>query len=151
MIIFLGWLGKISRDQEKGSLKMAKSGVVEDGDGDPVAAQVMELKRELERIVKAIVVDDFDDVNLEALDRAHRLLCALKDLRIKRSLSLKLHDSAVTVPEEFRCPLSKELMRDPVIVSTGQVCISPIMFFSFRFLCLLEFLVSFSMGLSFVC
>ncbi|KAL3531060.1 hypothetical protein ACH5RR_010382 [Cinchona calisaya] len=100
---------------------MAKSEVFEGGDGDPVAAKVMELKRELQRIVKAIMVaDDFDDVNLEALDKAHRLLCALKDLKIKRSLSsLKLHDS-VAVPDEFRCPLSKELMRDPVIVATGQ-------------------------------
>lgn len=25
------------------------------------------------------------------------------------------------VPEDFRCPISLELMRDPVIVSTGQV------------------------------
>ena len=28
----------------------------------------------------------------------------------------------VTIPEDFRCPISLELMRDPVIVSTGQVC-----------------------------
>ncbi|GJN22167.1 hypothetical protein PR202_gb09709 [Eleusine coracana subsp. coracana] len=27
---------------------------------------------------------------------------------------------AVTIPEDFRCPISLELMRDPVIVSTGQ-------------------------------
>lgn len=103
---------------------MAKSGVLEDGDGDPVAAaaKVVELKRELQRIVKAIVADEGDDVNLEALDRAHCLLCALKDLKIKkRSLSSKIHDSSsLTVPDEFRCPLSKELMRDPVIVATGQ-------------------------------
>lgn len=26
------------------------------------------------------------------------------------------------VPEEFRCPISLELMKDPVIISTGQVC-----------------------------
>jgi U-box domain len=29
---------------------------------------------------------------------------------------------AITIPEDFRCPISLELMRDPVIVSTGQVC-----------------------------
>ncbi|KAL6635075.1 hypothetical protein ACP70R_027746 [Stipagrostis hirtigluma subsp. patula] len=27
---------------------------------------------------------------------------------------------SVTIPEDFRCPISLELMRDPVIVSTGQ-------------------------------
>lgn len=97
---------------------MAKSEVAD----DPVAAKVMELKRELQRLVKAIAVDDCDDVNLEALDKAHRVLCALKDSKIKRSLSLKLHESPVTVPEEFRCALSRELMRDPVIIATGQVC-----------------------------
>jgi len=26
------------------------------------------------------------------------------------------------VPEEFRCPISLDLMKDPVIISTGQVC-----------------------------
>lgn len=108
----------------KGSLEglMAKTGTV-DGGGDPVAAKVVELKRELQRLVKAIAIDDCDDVNLESLDRAHQILSFLKEFKIKRSLSLKLHESVVAaVPEEFRCPLSKELMRDPVIVATGQVC-----------------------------
>lgn len=27
------------------------------------------------------------------------------------------------VPEDFRCPISLDLMKDPVIVSTGQVCV----------------------------
>jgi hypothetical protein len=27
-------------------------------------------------------------------------------------------------PEEFKCPLSKELMRDPVVLATGQVSVS---------------------------
>ncbi|KAI5679913.1 hypothetical protein M9H77_01140 [Catharanthus roseus] len=99
---------------------MAKTGTV-DGGGDPVAAKVVELKRELQRLVKAIAIDDCDDVNLESLDRAHQILSFLKEFKIKRSLSLKLHESVVAaVPEEFRCPLSKELMRDPVIVATGQ-------------------------------
>ena len=26
------------------------------------------------------------------------------------------------IPDEFRCPISLELMQDPVIVSSGQVC-----------------------------
>lgn len=31
------------------------------------------------------------------------------------------HRSPV-IPDDFRCPISLELMKDPVIVSTGQVC-----------------------------
>ncbi|KAJ4825369.1 U-box domain-containing protein 9 [Turnera subulata] len=39
----------------------------------------------------------------------------------KRSLSLKLREM-VSCQEEFKCPLSNELMRDPVVLATGQVC-----------------------------
>lgn len=42
----------------------------------------------------------------------------LDNLENKRSL-IK-HRSPV-IPDEFRCPISLELMKDPVIVSTGQV------------------------------
>ena len=33
----------------------------------------------------------------------------------------KSHQAPV-IPDDFRCPISLELMKDPVIVSTGQVC-----------------------------
>ncbi|CAI9776591.1 unnamed protein product [Fraxinus pennsylvanica] len=101
---------------------MAKSGVLE-GDPGPVA-KAMELKRELQKFVKVIVDDE--DVNLEAIDKAQQMLSALKELKMKKYLSLKLHNNSRrevvsgAVPEEFKCPLSKELMRDPVIVATGQ-------------------------------
>ena len=36
------------------------------------------------------------------------------------SEEVKKPDS-IAIPEDFRCPISLELMRDPVIVSTGQV------------------------------
>lgn len=29
----------------------------------------------------------------------------------------------VSIPDDFLCPISLEIMRDPVIVSTGQVCL----------------------------
>lgn len=31
-------------------------------------------------------------------------------------------EEELTIPEDFLCPISLELMRDPTIVSTGQVC-----------------------------
>lgn len=35
---------------------------------------------------------------------------------------VKLCSQSPVMPEEFRCPISLELMKDPVIISTGQVC-----------------------------
>ncbi|KAK4369230.1 hypothetical protein RND71_013022 [Anisodus tanguticus] len=91
---------------------MAKSGVVE-GDPPTVAtAKATELKRELQRLVKAILSED--DINVDAIDKTHQTLFALKDLKHNK------RSSSFNTPDEFRCPLSKELMRDPVIVATGQ-------------------------------
>ncbi|KAJ4829276.1 U-box domain-containing protein 9 [Turnera subulata] len=95
---------------------MAKTGVF---DSDPtVMAKATELKKELQRLVRTIVDDE--DYRTETLDQARETLCALKELKMKkRSLSLKLREM-VSCPEEFKCPLSKELMRDPVVLATGQ-------------------------------
>lgn len=104
---------------------MAKSGAVE-GD-QTTAAKTTELKRELRKLVKSIADDDSDDdddVNLDALDRAQRTLRALRELKLKRSGGLKAcgggDAAAGAVPEEFKCRLSMELMRDPVIIASGQ-------------------------------
>lgn len=34
------------------------------------------------------------------------------------------NNKSLVIPDDFRCPISLELMKDPVIVSTGQVCTS---------------------------
>ncbi|PSR94959.1 U-box domain-containing protein [Actinidia chinensis var. chinensis] len=93
---------------------MAKTGVFE---GD--AAKATELKKELQRLVRAIVEDEDCDFSVEAVDRATQTLFALKELKKKRPVSLKLTESS-SCPEEFRCPISNVLMKDPVIVATGQ-------------------------------
>ncbi|KAF3625394.1 U-box domain-containing protein 9 [Capsicum annuum] len=93
---------------------MAKNGVVE---GDPpTATATAELKRELQRLVKAILSED--DINVDTIDKTHQTLFALKDLNLKQRPSS--FNSQLPFPDEFRCPLSKELMRDPVILATGQ-------------------------------
>lgn len=96
---------------------MAKTGVFESD--PPAAAKAIELKKELQRLVRAIVDDE--DYSTQTIDEAKEKLRALRELKMKgnRSLSLKLPET-LTCPEEFRCPLSKDLMRDPVIVATGQ-------------------------------
>ncbi|TYH25541.1 hypothetical protein ES288_A03G177300v1 [Gossypium darwinii] len=85
-------------------------------------AKEVELKKELQKLVRTIV--DEDDYSIHAIDRAKDALCALKGLIMfnKRSLpaTFKLHE-AVPCPEEFKCPLFNELMRDPIILASGQV------------------------------
>lgn len=95
---------------------MANSCVFEGDSG--MVAKATELKNELQKIVKAIV--DEDDINVDAIDKTQQILGALKELKLKKPISLEVDDT-VEVPEEFKCPISKELMRDPVIISTGQV------------------------------
>lgn len=103
---------------------MAKSDTVE---SEPTATGA-ELKKELQKLLKAIADDDDDDNNLEAIDRAQTILCCLKELKVETcAVSLKkLHHegSCGSVPEEFKCPLSMELMAAPVIIASGQVSIS---------------------------
>ncbi|XP_057964050.1 U-box domain-containing protein 9 [Malania oleifera] len=96
---------------------MAKSGVLETGPTAAAAAKATELKKELLRVVMEIVEDD--ECGIGKIDEARETLRALKDLKLKRTPSLKLEES-LAFPEAFRCPLSKELMRDPVILATGQ-------------------------------
>ncbi|KAL1540968.1 U-box domain-containing protein 9 [Salvia divinorum] len=96
---------------------MAKSGVAE-GEQTAAAARAMELKRELQKLVKSIADDDGHDVvNLDAIDRAQKTLRSLSELKLNRSGG---GGGETAVPEEFKCPLSLELMRDPVIIASGQ-------------------------------
>ncbi|XP_021800777.1 U-box domain-containing protein 9-like isoform X2 [Prunus avium] len=105
---------------------MARAGVLEEteteteSDSFMVAAKAMEIKKQLERLVKAIV--DEDDYRVETADEAIRALSSLKGLKLKKSLSFKLdgHGNLLDVPEDFRCPISGELMKDPVVLATGQ-------------------------------
>ncbi|PON43089.1 Beta-catenin [Trema orientale] len=96
---------------------MAKTGVF-DSDPTVMARATTELKKELQRLVRAIIDDE--DYSTETVDQAKDTLLALRELKLRKgSLSMKLQDT-LSCPQEFRCPLSKELMRDPVIVASGQ-------------------------------
>ncbi|KAG7036239.1 U-box domain-containing protein 9, partial [Cucurbita argyrosperma subsp. argyrosperma] len=95
---------------------MAKTGVF---DSNPtVVGKATDLKRELQKLIVAIIDDD--NFSIDAIDQAKEILCALKELKLrKRSRSSNLYENLIC-PDEFRCPLSTELMRDPVVVSTGE-------------------------------
>ena len=89
-----------------------------------IAARMVELKKELQRLVKSIV-DDEKICWMEAIDEAKEKLFEIKELKMMRkrssSLSLKLQKKIVNFPKEIKCLFSKELMSDPIIVASGEV------------------------------
>uniref|UniRef100_A0A1J3J2T1 RING-type E3 ubiquitin transferase n=1 Tax=Noccaea caerulescens TaxID=107243 RepID=A0A1J3J2T1_NOCCA len=97
---------------------MAKTGVF---DSDPTAiAKAKELKREMQKLLRNI--EEEDDLSVQTIDRLQEALSALKHATMRKtakSSSLEMLET-VSCPEEFRCPLSNELMRDPVVLSSGQ-------------------------------
>ncbi|CAM8896858.1 unnamed protein product [Rhodiola kirilowii] len=102
---------------------MAKTGVYE-------ADQAARLNRELRRLVDVIVSgeDEYESLGgggVDVIDKARDVLCAIRDLRTRRKrssseISQEIRPETVSVPEEFQCPLSKGIMMDPVVVSSGQ-------------------------------
>ncbi|KAH1081579.1 hypothetical protein J1N35_021340 [Gossypium stocksii] len=103
---------------------MAKTGVLSSDPTLRARARAAELKKELQRLVKTIVDDE--DCSVQTIDQAKHTLCALRELRFNTrssattmTSSLKLHEP-LPCPQEFICPLSKKLMRDPVVLSSGQ-------------------------------
>lgn len=98
---------------------MAKTGVF---DSDPTAiAKAKELKREMQKLLRNI--EEEDDLSVQTIDRLQEALSALKHAtarKTSKSSSLEMLET-VSCPEEFRCPLSNELMRDPVVLASGQV------------------------------
>ncbi|KAL7201346.1 hypothetical protein ACSBR1_033109 [Camellia fascicularis] len=107
----------------------------EDSDtGSPKAENATELKKELERQIKPII--DEDDYETKPTDEAIRILSSLKELEVKeiemtneairfisssKELKCKVPASYMAVPEKFKCPISREIMGDPVVLVTGQV------------------------------
>lgn len=73
-----------------------------------LAASVDELKRELQRRVNCIVENA--DYTIEDIDEAIHCLSALEDLKLRAA-----------PPPEYLCPISHQLMKDPVVLASGQV------------------------------
>lgn len=96
-----------------------------------VMAESKELKERLWKLVKTIVDSD-DDYSLQTTDDAISTLSSLKDFKIKNKNKNSLSSKNGTTksfshkfdhfapPSHFLCPISSQLMIDPVILSTGQ-------------------------------
>lgn len=80
--------------------------------GDPeesVEKMSMLLKR-----IKDFIQTDNPEIDIPAIENSH--LSGLSEQVSGNDDSPK----SITIPDDFRCPISLELMKDPVIVSTGQ-------------------------------
>ncbi|CAN1847365.1 U-box domain-containing protein 17 [Linum perenne] len=59
----------------------------------------------------------FDGGNDEELQIGRR---KMKQRRMRGLITQEIADTFATIPKDFCCPISLDLMRDPVIISTGQ-------------------------------
>lgn len=86
--------------------------MVLDSDGDPGAR--FEKMSILLKKVKDFMLTENPEIGVSSKERSHPHIDGQATAKQKDITSLQ-------VPEDFRCPISLDLMRDPVIVSTGQV------------------------------
>ncbi|CAH8343717.1 unnamed protein product [Eruca vesicaria subsp. sativa] len=97
---------------------MAKTGFF---DSDPTEiARAKELKREMKKLLSNI--EEEDGLSVQTIDHLQEALSAFRQATMRKmakSSSLEMIET-VSVPDEFRCPLSNVLMRDPVIIASGQ-------------------------------
>ncbi|XP_010552019.1 PREDICTED: U-box domain-containing protein 9 [Tarenaya hassleriana] len=101
---------------------MARTGVFESDPTEMVKAK--ELKKEMQKLVRIILEDEGDDdLGVQTIDQLQVALSDLKEMTVRKKMgkssSLDMLET-VSFPEEFLCPLSSELMRDPVVLVSGQ-------------------------------
>ncbi|KAG6417681.1 hypothetical protein SASPL_119868 [Salvia splendens] len=97
---------KLNKDEDTISFK-CRRGEMDERDGEIIMNAVDWKKRTWERLQEVLGVEG--DLSLDKLDKTRDILVALKRLKLNKdedTISFK-------VPERFKCPLSKKLMRDP--------------------------------------
>lgn len=88
---------------------------------------INDLKRESLAIHELVIVSGGDPEN--CFEEMSSLLRKLKDCVLQENPEVDANEGerspmkhrSPVIPDDFRCPISLELMKDPVIVSTGQV------------------------------
>ncbi|XP_021742687.1 U-box domain-containing protein 9-like [Chenopodium quinoa] len=109
---------------------LIEKGNINNNNGNRIKSK--ELKKDLLTLVMEINQEEEEDddevekengVILGTIDKAIQALTALKELKLKKSKKKRALSSQfdqLNVPDEFRCPISREIMKDPVVLSTGQ-------------------------------
>ena len=103
----------------------------------PVASaeEAAAMRRRLRRLVAAVAAGSAD---AEAFDEAAEALAKLRDAELGPRKDNRAGDghgdggqnrrrteTEAAVPEHFLCPISSEIMRDPVVLASGQVLTLP--------------------------
>ncbi|KAJ4754106.1 U-box domain-containing protein 10 [Rhynchospora pubera] len=75
---------------------------------------------DVERIMQDLI-NRLDEIKISnSLTMEEKSTTSGKSESVKKTQEKVQKGDTITIPEDFRCPISLELMRDPVIVSTGQ-------------------------------
>ncbi|KAK9692034.1 hypothetical protein RND81_09G236900 [Saponaria officinalis] len=87
--------------------------------------KVEQLKKEIQTLSQKIIQQNNDskdsDYGFITINKAIKALNQLKDLNFKKKKPLiSSNFDNFDVPDEFICPISKEIMNDPVILASGQ-------------------------------
>lgn len=73
-------------------------------------------------IPRSFSADSTDEMVIRNIE-AFRAADSADDIHVDDHDNIKKPDAnSSAIPDDFICPISLELMRDPVIVATGQVC-----------------------------
>jgi hypothetical protein len=91
---------------------LALQDMVDASGGDP--GESFEKMSMLLRKIKDFVQTENPNMDAPAGEKSNPPSCS-------GQLSTDKNSKAPVIPDDFRCPISLELMKDPVIVSTGQV------------------------------
>ncbi|GLJ39504.1 hypothetical protein SUGI_0807240 [Cryptomeria japonica] len=94
-----------------------------------------DLKKESHALYTMVIGSGDNDDNSECLDQISAILRKLKEFALNENLEINEPNNenstsaagasleklnSPDIPDDFRCPISLELMKDPVIVATGQ-------------------------------
>lgn len=82
------------------------------------------LKKDLKQVLYRIIQEE--DFDSSAADDAIQILTSLKFSLMPAPSSQESPgcsgSKTLIIPDKFRCPISGDLMKDPVLLITGQVC-----------------------------
>ncbi|KAK2638090.1 hypothetical protein Ddye_025885 [Dipteronia dyeriana] len=83
---------------------------------DETNKQAVELKKEFQTLMNSII--DGDDYAIHDTNQAMRVLSSITRLKTVKYIPYGVY--VRDVPQEFKCPLSGEIMGDPVVLDSCQ-------------------------------
>lgn len=119
-------LHHIITSHPNGDLQSETSNLSDKHELQEIVLPVLEIhdvpESDVERVMQGLI-NKLEKIRMSnSLTTEEKSTTKLKTESAKKTQEKVKKGGAVTIPEDFRCPISLELMRDPVIVSTGQVC-----------------------------